>query len=309
MMDKSKLLVIGSTNTDMVVEASSLPVPGQTVLGGSFRMTPGGKGANQAVAAARNGADVTFITALGDDNLGTESLARFSREGINTSHISIKHGVPTGVALILIDAQGENMIAVAPGANGELQPDDLVKAAPAFYGTKLLIMQLEIPLSSVIWAAEYAKKLGCPVLLNPAPMPPEGLPEELLQHVDVLTPNEGELMGLAPGSSSLEAAAASVLARGPKTLVVTRGRHGATVFTNDGSFHVPAFPITAVDTVGAGDCFSASLGVALAEGKALNDAVKFAAAAAALSTTVHGAQSAMPTREMVEQFITSAGTF
>jgi ribokinase len=169
----------------------------------------------------------------------------------------------------------------------------------------MLVMQLEIPLESALWATGYAKRLGCPVMLNPAPMPHDGLPDELLSCVDILTPNEGELLGLAPEATSLDEAATAVLARGPKVLVVTRGRDGATVYTPESSFHVPAFPISAVDTVGAGDCFSAGLAVALAEKKPLDEAVKFAAAAAALSTTMHGAQEAMPTREMIEKFLES----
>lgn len=307
-MSTPRILIIGSTNTDMVVETPALPTPGQTVLGGAFRMTPGGKGANQAVAAARAGGQVTFITAVGDDTLGTESRERFAHEGIDVTHLFVKAGVPTGVALILVDAHGENMIAVAPGANGRLNTDDLVTAATAFVDTRLLVMQLEIPLESARWAAEYAVRLGCPVLLNPAPMPAEGLPDALLRCVDMLTPNEGELMALAPGATTLEEAAHAVLARGPKTLVVTRGKEGATVFTAEESFDVPAFPVAAVDTVGAGDCFTATLAVACAEGKPLPEAVRFAAAAAALSTTVPGAQAAMPTRDVIERMLEAGQT-
>jgi ribokinase len=207
------------------------------------------------------------------------------------------------VALILVDARGENSIAVAPGANGQLLPDDLVSAATAFVDTKLLLMQLEIPLESVLWAARYAARLGCPVLLNPAPMPADGLPDALLQQVSILTPNAGELMTLVPGAGSLEDAAQQVLRRGPQAVVVTRGGEGATVFTRDESVPVPAFPVSPVDTVGAGDCFSAVLGVAIAEGQPLTDAVRFAAAAAAMSTTLPGAQAAMPTREEIEGFL------
>ena len=306
-MAAPRILVIGSTNTDMVVETPELPAPGQTVLGGVFRTAPGGKGANQAMAAACAGGAVTFITAVGQDALGEEHRERFAREGIDIRPLVTKADAPTGVALILVDACGENMIAVAPGANGELAPDDLIAAATAFVDTKLVIMQLEIPLASVAWAAGYAARLRCPVLLNPAPMPAEGLPDALLACVDILTPNEGELLALAPGAATLEEAAHSVLARGVKTLVVTQGREGATVFTADHWFHAPTFQVTAVDTVGAGDCFSAALGVALAEGQGLPEAARFASAAAALSTTVTGAQEAMPTREMIEGFLASEG--
>jgi len=299
-MIRPKILVVGSTNTDMVVAAPALPAPGQTVLGGAFRMTPGGKGANQAVAAARAGGDVTFITAVGDDNFGAESIARFQADGIDTRHIATCPGVPSGVALIMVDARGENMIAVAPGANARLLPGDLAAAETAFRTTAFLIMQLEIPPESVQWAAEQAAKTGATVLLNPAPMPPDGLPDELLRNVDILTPNEGELRALAPEVGSLEEAAARVLARGPKIVVVTRGKRGATAFTADGALDVPAIPVTPVDTVGAGDCFSACLAVALAEGHSLADALRFAVAAAGLSTTRPGAQASMPNRAEIE---------
>ncbi|MHB9109923.1 MAG: ribokinase [Armatimonadota bacterium] len=300
-MARPKILVVGSTNTDMVVETTSLPAPGQTVLGGAFRMTPGGKGANQAVAAARAGGDVTFITAVGDDNFGTESIARFRTEGINTRHIVTCRGVPSGVALIMVDARGENLIAVAPGANAGLLPGDLAAAEAAFRENSFLIMQLEIPPESVQWAAERAAKSDATVLLNPAPMPPDGLPHALLQYVDILTPNEGELRALAPDAGSLEEAAARVLARGPKIVVATRGKRGATAFTPDGALEVPAVQVTPVDTVGAGDCFSACLAVALAEGHSLAGALHFAVAAAGLSTTRPGAQASMPARAEIEK--------
>lgn len=305
-MARPKILVVGSTNTDMVVETPSLPAPGQTVLGGAFRMTPGGKGANQAVAAARAGGHVAFITAVGDDAFGTESIARFRKEGIDTRHIVVCRGVPSGVALIMVDARGENLIAVAPGANARLSPADLAAAEAAFRENAFLIMQLEIPPESVRWAAERASKAGATVLLNPAPMPPEGLPDELLQYVDILTPNEGELRALAPEAASLEDAAARVLARGPKIVVATRGKRGATAFTPDGSVDMPAADVTPVDTVGAGDCFSACLAVALAEGRSLVDALRFAVAAAGVSTTRPGAQASMPTRAEIEGMLGTA---
>ena len=302
-MARPQILVIGSTNTDMVVEVPVLPVHGQTVLGGDFRMTPGGKGANQAVAAARAGGAVTFVTALGKDAFGEVNRQRLQREGIDTRFMAIKDGVPSGVALILVDALGENLIAVAPGANGQLLPAELAAADAAFDSALQVILQLEIPLESVEWAVRRAAEAECSVLLNPAPMPPGGLPDAILAQVDVLTPNEGELLAMAPGADSVAAAATHVLTRGPQIVVVTQGKRGASVFTRDESFHLPAYSVDSVDTVGAGDCFSACLGVALAEGHALPQAVRFAAAAAALSTTVPGAQSAMPTREAIEEFL------
>jgi ribokinase len=295
-----RILVIGSTNTDMVVQVPSLPAAGATVLGGAFTVTPGGKGANQAVAAARAGGDVTFITAVGDDDFGRARVEEFAGEGIDTRFIAVLPDVPSGVALIMVDARGENLIAVAPGANGLLDVPRLQTAEAAFDGAGLLILQLEIPLDTAIRAAEIAHARGMTVLLNPAPMPADGLPDALLCAVDILTPNAGELAALAPDAPTLADAAAGVLARGPRALVVTRGAQGATVFTAGDAFDVPAAVVTAVDTVGAGDCFSATLGVALAEGRSLREAVCFAIAAAGISVTRPGAQAAMPTRAEID---------
>lgn len=302
-MARPKIVVVGSTNTDMVVNTPKIPMRGETVLGGEFHMTPGGKGANQAVAAQRAGGAVTFITAVGDDTFGQESIERFCAEGIDTSYIVTKAGSSSGVALILVDEEGENIIAVAPGANSLLTPEDVEAAADAFTGAKQVIIQLEIPYETVLIAARLAKNAGSKVLLNPAPMPAGGLPGELLRYIDILTPNAGELLGLAPDMAQLDKAAMMVLSSGPETLVVTNGSSGATVYNMEGEHDVPAFSVETVDTVGAGDCFSASLGVALAEGWPMNHAVRLAAAAAALSTTKKGAQKAMPSRRAIEELM------
>ena len=302
-MARPQILVIGSTNTDMVVESAVLPAPGETVLGREFRVTPGGKGANQAVAAARAGGDVTFVTAVGDDAFGRDSVTRFRHEGIDTGAIATCHGIPSGVALIMVDASGENMIAVAPGANARLLPDDLEKARWAFRQGTVVVMQLEIPPQTVQWAAQQAAEAGATVLLNPAPMPKRGLSDKLLQHVDILTPNEGELRALAPDAVTLEEAAARMLERGPTIVAVTRGKHGAIAFTREGPLLAPAIEVEAVDTVGAGDCFSACLAVALGEGHSLADALRFAVTAAGLSTTRPGAQASMPTRGEIEELL------
>ncbi|MEI7834703.1 MAG: ribokinase, partial [bacterium] len=249
------------------------------------------------------GGAVTFITAVGDDAFGKESIERFTAEGIDVTYVYTKEGSPSGVALILVDEQGENVIAVAPGANSQLTPEDIAAAAPAFEGAKQVIIQLEIPYETVLAAVRMAKQAGSKVLLNPAPMPATGLPDELLRHVDLLTPNTGELLQLAPDISQIDMAANMVLSRGPETVVVTHGSQGATVFSMDGEHEVPAFSVDAIDTVGAGDCFSASLGVALAEGWPMNHAVRIASAAAALSTTKIGAQMSMPSRRAIEQLL------
>lgn len=302
-MEKTGILVIGSTNTDMVTEVPRLPMPGETVIGHNYRTTPGGKGANQAVAASRAGGSVTFITAIGDDILGQESLHRFKEDRINTEYAVIKKGVPSGVASILVDPQGENVIAVASGANSHLNSTDLEKAEDAFQTAKVTLLQLEIPMQSVIQSAKNAHEKGSLVILNPAPMPEGGLSEELLSNIDILTPNEGELMAMAKGCQSFEEAAQMILSKGPQILVVTCGRKGSDVFTHKIRFKVPAFSVKAIDTVGAGDCFSACLAVAFSEGKSLEDAVRFATAGAALSTTRLGAQDAMPRREEIEKLL------
>lgn len=307
MIEAATIVVIGSTNVDMVVETPVIPTVGQTLLGGAFRVAPGGKGANQAVAAARAEGLVTFLTAVGDDTLGEESIQRFVHEGIDVRYLRCKAGLATGVALIMVDPAGENIIAVAPGANSELSAADIYTSSEAFADARVALLQLEIPLPTVIAAARLAHNAGCKVVLNPAPMPADGLPDELWSYIDILTPNEGELFTLAGTDVSLEQAAATVLAKGPSALVVTRGKHGAQVFTREQAFHQPAFAVATRDTVGAGDCFSATLSVALAERQALAQAVRFAAAAAALSTTKLGAQEAMPTREEIMGLLASNG--
>ena len=287
----------------MVVDTPHFPAPGQTVLGNRFRMTPGGKGANQAVAAARAGGAVTFVTAVGDDLLANRAVNALPVNVSTSSHLVVKSGTPTGVALILVDAHGREydhrrprrQRTVATGRSGT-DGHRILRRQTSHHATGDSAAQCA-------WAADYAHRLGCRVLLNPAPMPDKGLPDTLLKHVDILTPNEGELMALAPASANIEAAARAVLARGPQMMVVTQGKSGATVFTAEESFHVPAAQVTALDTVGAGDCFSATLGVALVEGRALPEAVRFAIAAAGLSTTAAGAQDAMPYRAAIDALL------
>jgi ribokinase len=284
----------------MVISVPSLPVPGQTITGDHFSSFPGGKGANQAVAAARAGARVKFITAVGDDLNGRANLERLAADGIDVGSVITKPGSPSGVALILVDGSGENIIAVAPGSNGMLTPDDLAECRSAFSDADLLLVQLEIPLECVIWAVREARQADCRVLLNPAPMPPSGLPDDLLAMIDFLVPNETEVMALAPHATTVDEAARMVLDSGVGAVIVTQGGRGVTVCTADEVSHVPAFPVEAVDTVGAGDCFCGSLGVALGEGLNLDQAVRFACVSAALSTTARGAQEGMPHRRQID---------
>ncbi|MHB0999562.1 MAG: ribokinase [Armatimonadota bacterium] len=299
------VLVVGSSNTDMIINVPALPLPGQTVPGKDFKTLPGGKGANQAVAAARLGADVTFIAALGDDSFGTESLNRLRDEGIRTDYIVTKPGAHSGVALIFVDDSGENVIAVSLGANQLLSPDDILPAKDVFTNVGIVILQLEIPMETVISTAKLAKEAGCTVLLNPAPMPADGLPDELLQLTDILVPNKGELLSMVPGAETIEYAAADVLNCGPKTLVVTLGGSGAMMLAQDECFYVPAIEVSAIDTVGAGDCFTAALGVAIASGESHGKALQFAVAASGLSTLVCGAQEGMPGRDAVDKYLLS----
>ncbi len=296
---KARVLVIGSSNMDMVIAVPHLPAPGETVLGGEFRQVMGGKGANQAVAAARAGAEVTFITALGDDDLGRTSADRLRSEGINLCHAIHAPDTPNGVAFILVGEGGENLIAVAAGANSALSPAHIQATETAFEDAQVVLLQLEIPMETVLATVALARSYGCKVLLNPAPMPEGGLPAELLAQVDVFTPNEGELLAMEH-TTSLEEAARRALAQGPKLVVTTKGAEGAHAFTAEGEVSVPAIEVAPIDTVGAGDCFAGTLAVALAEGQQLEAALRFAVTAAGLSTTREGAMDSMPTRGEIE---------
>ncbi|MCS7237702.1 MAG: ribokinase [Thermoguttaceae bacterium] len=305
MADKSgRVLVIGSSNTDMVVKCSRLPRPGQTVTGGTFVMVPGGKGANQAVAAARLGAKVTFVARVGNDSFGQAAIAGYQAEGIDTSYILRDPEAHTGVALIIVDEQGENLIAVASGANHRLSPEDVRRAAAVFRQADVVLLQLEIPLETVQAAVTLAGEVGVPVILNPAPAFP--LPDELLRHVTYLTPNESEtegLTGLSVGDESSAREAARVLRdRGVRHVIITLGPKGALVVGPEEARLVPAYQVQAVDTTAAGDAFSGALAAGLAKGMTLGEAVEYATRAAAISVTRMGAQPSLPTHAEVERF-------
>ncbi len=298
------IVVVGSSNTDLVVRAPALPGPGETVLGSAFLVAPGGKGANQAVAAARLGARVTLVARLGADEFGDRALAALRREGIDTTFVARDAEAASGVALIVVSESGENAIAVAPGANMRLAAADVDRAAPAIREADALLLQLETPLPTVRHAATLAMKAGVPVILNPAPAAP--LAGELLSRVSVLTPNELEAAALtgtsASGVDAARQAALRLHASGVADVVITLGREGALMEGEAGSGHVPGCAVTAVDTTAAGDAFNGALAVALAEGASLERAVRFANRAAALSITRPGAQPSLPTREAVESF-------
>ena len=299
-----KILVVGSSNTDMVIKARHLPRPGETILGGSFFMNPGGKGANQAVAIARLGGLVTFICKTGSDIFGHQSQQLFEEEGINTSYIFSDSEHPSGVALITVDESAENCIVVASGANANLLPSDLNKADEAIAEADLILMQLEIPMETVEYVAEQGHRLGKKVILNPAPAHP--LSPSLLKHLYMITPNETEAemisgIKITDEASAIEAAKVLV-GMGVQNVIITLGSKGALAYCDKDMEMVPALKVEAVDTTAAGDVFNGSLTVALSEGRSLPEAVRFACKASAISVTRVGAQSSAPYRNEVDIF-------
>jgi ribokinase len=298
-MPRPKIVVVGSANTDMVVRSAHLPLPGETVLGGKFIMTAGGKGANQAVAAARLGAEVTFVARLGRDVFGDRALAGYQAEGITTEYIVRDDDEASGVALIVVDEAAENIIAVAPGANGRLSPEDVFAAEPAIRDADGVLLQLEIPLETVRAAIELAQRHNVRVILNPAPA--RTLPDDVLRGADVLTPNENEAAKLI--GESIDSAVEALIACGVGSVVMTCGAAGCEVLADGKRQRVPGFHVEAVDTTGAGDCFNGALAVALARDWQMIDAARYANAAAALAVTRFGAQTAMPTDAEVQQLL------
>ena len=304
---KPQIVVIGSANTDMIVKTTQIPRVGETVLGESFIQSMGGKGANQAVAAARLGADVTFVARLGKDHFGQDAFEAYGNEGINTKYIVWDDEAPTGVALIMIDAKSEDIICVAPGANGKLSTDNILKAEEAIKSADCVLLQLEIPMETVEFAIRLASKYHVRVILNPAPM--AKLSEGLIGRIDVLTPNEMEAAALTGNYVSHPRDLAYKVNKqyGIKTVIVTMGKEGAVIsrLQSPSSIEVPSFPVESVDATGAGDAFNGGLVVALARGDTLEEAVKYANAVGALATTRFGAQSSLPTALEVDAFLKS----
>ena len=295
----TKITIIGSSNTDMVIKSGHLPAPGETVLGGDFFMNPGGKGANQAVAAARLGGEVHFVCKVGKDVFGETALQQFKQDGINTQFVTQDPLAPSGVALINVDAKGENCITVASGANNCLSKGDIDAASEIFEAGDFVLTQLETPLETVVYAAKIAAIKGLKVVLNPAPA--AELPAELFAHLYAITPNETEaefLTGIPVNDLlSAEKAANILLHKGVQHVIITLGAEGALYKTAYDTEHIPVAKVEAKDTTAAGDCFNGALVVGLSEGMSWTEAITFACKAASISVTRLGAQASMPRLE------------
>jgi ribokinase len=292
------ITVIGSSNTDMVVKAARFPAPGESIIGGEFFMFSGGKGANQAVAAARMGGQVTFIGRTGKDIFGERAISELKKEGIDTSHISTDHETASGVALILVNSEGENEIVVAPGSNSTLQPSEIDAAKDALIKSEIILLQLEIHLNAVIHAIEQAHALGKKVILNPAPA--QSIPHSLYPLLHLITPNETEaeiLTGIiVRDKASASMAAEALLAKGVRNVIITLGSKGVYYKSKEYEMEVAAPKVHAVDTTAAGDVFNGVLAVELASGKDWKEAMETACRAASHSVTRMGAQPSMPYR-------------
>lgn len=297
-----KIIVIGSSNTDMVIRVPKLPLPGETILGGDFLMNLGGKGANQAVTTARLACPTVFISKVGEDVFGRMALEQFDKEGIQTDFVFTDSENPSGVALINVDRRGENCISVASGANASLLPADIDKAAAVFGSDDIILMQLEIPLQTIEYVVDKFHKTGATIILNPAPATQLNI--ETLRNITIITPNETEVETITgvcvQTEEGLREAASTLKETGIKNVVITMGAKGAYVLSDEFEGIVPAQKVKAVDTTAAGDCFNGALAVALLEQKTLKSAVEFANKAAALAVQKMGAQSSIPYRRELD---------
>jgi ribokinase len=297
------ILVVGSLNADLVVRTPRFPKPGETISGEDLQIIPGGKGANQAVAAARQGVSVAMVGRVGNDSFGPELIHNLKQNNVDASHVQMDSQSATGTATIVVDANGQNSIVLSPGGNGRVSPADVENVSFSDY--KLLLLQLEVPVEAVLAAARRAKESGLQVLLNPAPARP--LPAELISLPDFLLPNESELSLLTDQAvqdvASAENAAKTLLARGAQNVIVTLGAQGALIVTRTQVIHVDTYQVEVLDTTAAGDAFIGGLSSALLQNKSLEEAVRYACACGALATTKFGAQPSLPTREEVERFM------
>ncbi len=300
-MKCNKILIVGSSNTDMVIKTNHFPAPGETILGGRFLMNAGGKGANQAVAAARLGGMVTFVGKIGDDIFGKQAVQQLEDEGINVDYVAVDPENPSGVALITVDKKGENSIVVAPGSNGTLSSADFDKAIAELNESEFVLMQLEIPIPTVEHVAAMAAEKQKKVILNPAPA--ALLSDELLKNLYLITPNETEaelLTGIKVTDQNSALLAASALhEKGVEIVIITMGSAGAFLLADNESEIISAPKVEAVDTTAAGDTFNGALTVALSEGKTIQESIAFANKAAAISVTRIGAQSSVPFRKEI----------
>jgi len=302
---KQNIVVVGSSNTDMVIKTDRLPRPGETVLGGTFFMNPGGKGANQAVAVARLDGKVKFICKTGNDVFGDQSKLLFAKEGIDTSYVFTDAIRPSGVALITVDSDAENCIAVASGSNANLLPGDISEAREAIEKADIILMQLEIPIDTVKYVSNIARELNKKVILNPAPAHP--LDNELLESLYMITPNETEaemISGIKiTDVDSVYNCARAIYNKGVGSVIITLGAKGAFLYNNVFREFIPSYEVNALDSTAAGDIFNAALAVAVSEECNLPDAIRFANKAAAISVTRLGAQSSAPYRHEVDIFV------
>ena len=299
------LVVLGSVNADHVLQVPSFPRPGETLHGHNYQVIPGGKGANQAVAAARLNADIGFIACVGDDAFGLNIRESFQQDGMEISGVKVEAGCPTGIAMIQVSDSGENSICISAEANARLTAESLQSELERIRAAKYLLMQLETPLDGVVKAAQVAKDAETKVILNPAPARP--LPDELLSCVDIITPNETEaesLTGIAVTDNQSAQQAANLLHdKGIESVMITLGAKGVWLSQDRQGTLIPGFKVTATDTTAAGDTFNGAFVTGLLEAMTLESAIKFAHAAAAISVTRFGAQTSIPNRDEVEQFL------
>lgn len=299
-MNLNNIIVIGSSNTDMVIKTDKLPLPGETKLGGTFFMNAGGKGANQAVAVARIGGNVTLVTKVGNDIFGKQTIEGLKKENINTSNVFIDEVAPSGTALIMVNEEGENCIVVAPGANAKLLPAD-IETVKSINEAEIILLQLEIPMETILFVIKNAKANNQRVILNPAPA--QKLGDELLNGLFLITPNETEasiLTGITVDDEETASKAAAIfINKGVQNVVITMGASGAYIQSGKISKIVSVKPVKAIDSTAAGDVFNGALAVAISEGMGIEDAVSFANKASAISVTRMGAQASVPYRKEI----------
>jgi len=299
------VVVVGGANTDYLVRGKALPRPGQTIEGSVYQEAIGGKGVNQAVAAARMGARVAFVGRVGNDNRGDQIIDGLDKENVDTTFISCTDHKPTGVALVMVDEMGEKQIFTAPGANHDMRPEDVERAKAVIESAKVVVAQLEAPLRIVEMVFKFAHDSNVTTVLDPAPA--QTLPSSLLRHVNIIRPNVGEAKTLTgietKNRASARRAARALIEKGVRTAIIQAGNEGTLVVWSDGEHWLPRIPLEAVDATGAGDAFVGTLAAQLALGRDLIAASTFANAASALATTKLGAQASLPTREEVEALL------